>query len=528
MSDTSILGGVLGLGSNVSYDPEAAKGYLTQIEQRKADTDRKFEEAQSRRRGAVGEAKGYLKEQEGRATKLEGNYDDLVAQRRATVANMQKVVEEATRALLQTRENRVNLPLLAAGSAMMMPTSTGGLGASLGQAGMSAAPFISADRKSNDENIMRMANLKSIPLTMGEAIDRDVGSDISGRLGRAETAREKTMQSVLAMNDSIDKDTAAQLAQRGNVLEQQQGAVTRGVMTAQTTGMKQVQKDLNDLRKQAANEAKNRMAIALRDGSTYEGDDAETEGQLTEALYQQLFKQKYGVWPAQANTGKDATPEEIEKSVPKMPRSIPKETKQERDTYTAISSLGSTSEGQLSALEFAQSDRPQVPGMLAGPALWASRLAEVVGLDGDWGKQIADAGTDVGKMKAIVQGFVLKMQTEQKGVQTEGDAKRMAEAIANVTNTEGLNKLMFSWMRSQALGAKYAADQADAYVKGNKGRASGINAHMNEKGRVPLVRSGPGGGKVTLWDYVQAYTARNPEMKREEAEKKAIEMWNSL
>lgn len=462
MSDISLLGGALGLGTP-SYDPKEAKGYLTELGTQQQKTERE--------------------------------YNDIIARRREKVDEMRRIVEDATQSLLQARQGEINLPLLAAGAAMMMPTSTGGLGASLGQAGMAAAPFVTADRQRQQNNIMQLANLQTMPLTMGEVIDRD---------------------------------TAGQLATRLGNLEQQRSAVTRGTLTAQMTGMKAVQKEVGDLRRQAAQEAKNQMASALRSGSTYEKDNAEVERELTDAIYAQLFHQRYGTWPGQATAGRDLSAEEIAQQVPKMPRSIPKETKQERDTYTSISTLGQTAEENLSALDFAEPAGSQVPGMLAGPALWAAKLAEVVGLGGDWGKEIADAGADVGKMKAILNKFVLSLQTEQKGVQTEGDAKRMQEAIASVSNPAQLNKLMFSWMRSQALAARFQADLADQYVRGNKNRASGINAFLNEKARLPLVRPGPNNAKVTLWDYVDAYARQNPDMPKGEAQRKAIEMWQSL
>lgn len=462
MSDISILGGALGLGANPSYDPSEAKGYLTTLNREQ--------------------------------TRTEGEYKDAVAQRRARVAQMQSVVDDATKALIEARVGRTNLPLMAAGAAMMAPTSTGGLGASLSNAGAAAVPAIERQRAGNDAHIKQLADLKSVPLTMG---------------------------------DGVDKDVAAQLATRANTLQQQSSAVQRGVLTAQTAGMKAVQKEANELRKQAAQEAKNQIAASLRSGATYEGDDGAVERQLTESIYAQLFHQRHGVWPGQAGLGRDASPEEVEKMVPKLPRLIPKETDKEREYYTGLSSAGSTAESTLSALEFAEPTGNQVPGMLAGPALWASRVAEVFGVGGDWGKQLAEAGNEVGKQKAILQNFVLDMQKQQKGVQTEGDAIRMAQTIANVGNTGELNKLMYNWMKSQAIAAKWQADQVDKFVTSNKGRASGINDFANKQ-RLDLVRPGPNNAKVTLWDFVEGYRKQNPDMPRDAATNKAVEMWKSL
>ncbi len=511
MTDLSLLGGALGLGTQPSFDPGEAKGYLTEL---KSQGDKSRGELTRRRAATEGELSRDK-------TALESGYDDTVARRRAVVGNMQSIVDEATKALLEARQNRSSLPMLAAGSAMMMPSSTGGLGASLGAAGLTAAPYIAADRKSADEDIMRRANLRSLPLTMGDSLESDIGRTQAARLANTEAGQ-----------DAHRKLIETGLQQDVNTNQTQQGAVVRGMLTANATGMKAVQKEMTDMRKQAGLEAKNRMAAAIRDGTTYEGDNAEVEGKLTEAIYAQMFKDRYGVWPAQhaaGIAGKELSPAQLETGVPKMPRSVPKETKQERDTYTSIANLGNTAENNLSSLDFAQPPPgQQVPGMMSGPALWASRLAEAVGLEGDWGKKIAEAGTSVGAQQAIMRNFVLTMQQQQKGVQTEGDAKRMSEAIVNTTNTEQLNKLMYSWMRSQALSAQWQADVADSYVKANKNRASGINEHMNQHGRLPLVRPGPNGAKVTLSDYVDGFTKQHPDLKRDEAQKQAIEMWNTL
>jgi hypothetical protein len=465
-SDLNILGGVLGLGNPV-YDPSAAQGYLTELRDRQkaADTE----------------------------------YNDVLQRRRAKVADMSRIVDEATRALVATRTGRVNLPMMSAAAGMLAPTRTGSFGESIGNALGAAVPTLQADRTSEDQNILRTTNLKSLPITMGEG---------------------------------IDKDEAAQIAQRGNTLLAQRSAVERGVLNAQSSGMKLVMKQDAELRKIAAANAKAQMQAAQKAGVMYNADDTEVMRQLQEAEYAKLFKQAYGVWPTQAPGGTHANKtftDEDAKEMYKLPERIEMEKKEEREYYAAVSSAGQAAQNNLSALNFAQPPPgTQVPGLLAPIAVTAARIAEAFGLGGKWGQQIQNAATDVGKMKAVLQGFVLDMQQQQKGVQTEGDAQRMANVIANITNPEELNIVMFNWMKSQQLGAMYRAELADKYVAGRRNSASGIRNYLGDNDRFDLSRTATNGKRVTLWEFYNGYKDRNPNLGGDELLKQAIEAWKTL
>lgn len=525
MTDVSTIGGALGLG-NPTYDPAEAKGYL-----------------------------GDLKKQ---STQADAEYNDVVAKRKERLGQMQSIVDDATKALLHAREGRVNLPLLAAGAAMMGPTRTGSFGESLSNAGKAAVPALQAEREGEDRNTLQTTNLRTIPLTMGEA---------------------------------IDKDTEGQIATRRNALLGQTLGINRGMLSAQAAGAKLAVKDLNDLRKQAAQEAKNVMIAAQRAGHQFEGDEATVLQQMTEANYAKLFNAKTGKWPSQFISGKeDMSPEEIAKTLPQMPKivgntilrkqaeteataamaaakaagtifeggdeaavqamiekrynelhqerfgapppnakevtppkGIEKESKDDLAKAAAMRDAGNSANNNfnnLNALNFEGTTQ----GVLAPVVEELGRWASSFGLSGGEIDKLIKSSADITEFKKITAQTLQEVQNRAKGTQTEGDAKRIAEAMQRVTNSKEANQLIRGYLQSQNISAMYAQDIGNEFIAGQRNRATGIDKHLNEQTRMPLTATLNGQTK-TLYDMYNTVRAKNPDMPGDKAMRETVRLW---
>lgn len=526
MSDTSILGGALGLG-NPAYDPDQAKGYLADL---KKDT-----------------------------AKTEGEYNDVVAKRRERLGQMEDIVKQATQSLLQAREGRVNLPLLAAAAGMMAPTRTGGMGEALSNAGRAAVPALQAQREGDDRDIMQQTNLRTLPLTMGEA---------------------------------IDKDAQSQLATRSNAMLGQQLGINKGMLSAGVAGMKFGAKELNDLRKQAAQEARNEMMAAQRQGTQFEGDEATVLNKMTDVKYAQMFYAKYGKWPSQVMSGReDMPPSEIEKTLPKMPgvvgntllrkqaeaeakaqmqaaqkngtvydaddatvmknltenryaelykqrfntmppgmtetpgvpRAIEKESKDDLKKAGEMRDAGNTANSSfnnLNALDFENTTQ----GVLAPVVEELGRWASSFGISGGAIDDLRKSSANITEFKKITAQTLQDIQNKAKGTQTEGDAKRIAEAMQRVTNSKEANQLIRGYLQSQNIAAMYAQDIGNEYIAGQRNRATGIDKHLNEQTRMPLTHT-VNGKTITLYDAYVSMRAKNPAMPSDQAMRETVKLW---
>lgn len=452
-------------------------------------------------------AKGYLDELKTQGTKSQGAYDDTMAARKGRLADMQRIITQATESLAKAREGRISLPLLAAGSAMMMPSSTGGLGASLGAAGMAAAPLVARDREATDSNIMRTANLSTLPLTMGDTIDRDAAGQLATRINSNEGQQSGVVKGMLSAEATNNR-----MKQTAEIAEK------RLKQAAELAGVRLSAKDLNDMRKQASTEAKNQMNAALKSGAIYEGDEATIEKQMTEALYAQMFFSKYGKYPGQMTSGTEETG-----NVPAMPKRIEKESKDDLAKVGEVRTAGNSANASFNQLNAVKWD-DTTQGVLAPIVQELGRWASSFGIPGEDIKKLVNAGADVTEFKKITAQTLQDIQNKAKGTQTEGDAKRIAEAMQSVTNSKEANALIRNFLQSQNLSAMFAQDVANDYVAGQKNRATGIDKHINEQARMPLTHT-VDGKVVSLYEAYQRMRAVNPKMNDNDAMKETVKTW---
>lgn len=452
-------------------------------------------------------SKGYLTDLKAQGDKSQASYDDTMAARKNRLADMQRIIAQATESLAKAREGGINLPLLAAGSAMMMPSSTGGLGASLGAAGAAAGPAIARERQNTTEDIMRNANLRTLPLTMGDTIDRDTAGQLSQRINSNQTQQGNVVRGMLTAEGTNNR-----------MKQQAEIAQARLKQAAELAGIRLSDKDLNDMRKQASTEAKNQMNAGLKSGAIYEGDEATIEKQMTDALYAQMFFSKYGKYPGQMTSGTNETG-----NVPQMPKRIEKESKDDLAKLGETRTAGNSANASFNQLNAVKWD-DTTQGVLAPVVQELGRWASSFGVPGEDIKKLVNAGADVTEFKKITAQTLQDIQNKAKGTQTEGDAKRIAEALQGVTNSKEANALIRNFLQSQNLSAMYAQDVANDYVAGQKNRATGIDKHLNEQSRMPLTHV-VDGKTVSLYEAYQRMRAVNPKMDANDAMKETVKMW---
>lgn len=113
--------------------------------------------------------------------------------------------------------------------------------------------------------------------------------------------------------------------------------------------------------------------------------------------------------------------------------------------------------------------------------------------------------------KAVVNKLVLQEQVAQKGPQTESDAKRMQETLAQTTNIREANDLIIGYQMALEARKIERAQFADAYRQ-KSGKIDGWEnewrAYMRE---TPLSGKNPKSGRVVFFDeYAEKMTEANP------------------
>lgn len=113
--------------------------------------------------------------------------------------------------------------------------------------------------------------------------------------------------------------------------------------------------------------------------------------------------------------------------------------------------------------------------------------------------------------KAVVNKLVLQEQIAQKGPQTESDAKRMQETLAQTTNIREANDLIIGYQMALEARKIERAEFADAYRQ-KSGKIDGWEnewrAYMRQ---TPLSGKNPNSGRVVFFDeFAEKMTEANP------------------
>jgi hypothetical protein len=252
------------------------------------------------------------------------------------------------------------------------------------------------------------------------------------------------------------------------------------------------------------------MDTAKKNGTIYDGDDTAVMQALIEKRYNELHKERFG------------TPAPNAKET-ELPRAIEKESKDDLLKAKEMRDAGNSANSSfnnLNALDFENTTQGVLAPVVEEMARWASSF----GISSEGVDKLIKSGANITEFKKITAQTLQDIQNKAKGTQTEGDAKRIAEAMQRVTNSKEANQLIRGYLQSQNIAAMYAQDIGNEYIAGQRNRSTGIDKHLNENTRMPLTHT-VSGKTITLYDaYVHMLTT-NPGMPKEQAMRETVKRW---
>jgi hypothetical protein len=136
---------------------------------------------------------------------------------------------------------------------------------------------------------------------------------------------------------------------------------------------------------------------------------------------------------------------------------------------------------------------------------------------------LAKDATDLQKLNQITSNYVLGKQLEQKGVQSESDARRMRDTFAQITNTEEANDFILRAVESQKTREMEKADFYEQWRAGKGGSVDGAagawRKHIRE---TPVVGVNPNSKQpVFLHEFMDQAAKANPGM----SEDQILQVW---
>jgi uncharacterized FlaG/YvyC family protein len=172
---------------------------------------------------------------------------------------------------------------------------------------------------------------------------------------------------------------------------------------------------------------------------------------------------------------------------------------------------------------------PQIPntGTLAPYRQQLGSVFGSLGIQGD----ITDSANMLSIAQSAVSGSVLGQQLLQKGVQTEGDAKRME--MAGPTLTQPKTAVEFLTRTAKATGLRQLEMSAfrNAWranpknVRGDLGMGDAWNAYINA---TPLTATLPNNKLIFINEYVDQYMKAHPTGTTEQRRGAALDNWRKL
>lgn len=139
---------------------------------------------------------------------------------------------------------------------------------------------------------------------------------------------------------------------------------------------------------------------------------------------------------------------------------------------------------------------------------WMGSWAQALGLD----NKMVQRANSLQKLNKIMMQEVLRQQILQKGVQTEGDARRMMQAWAQIQNTPAANEFILRITEAKALRVLERAQFFDAYREEHQGSLRGAQAAWNKYIQAtPLVGSIKGQA-VFYNEWLPAAERANPNI----------------
>lgn len=171
-----------------------------------------------------------------------------------------------------------------------------------------------------------------------------------------------------------------------------------------------------------------------------------------------------------------------------------------------------------------------ITGAMAPMQEFMGRWAEALGLETIGGKKVRDfirSASDQKSFFALSNAFLLAVQEAQKGVSTEGDAARISDSWAKLSNTKETNRFLLNYYENMAWWQKNRANFLNGVISRGGTNKAAIKEWEEFKRKTPLTAM-TGENKDQLMflpEYIKRAQAALPNMDKNEVAAAAIKKW---
>lgn len=171
-----------------------------------------------------------------------------------------------------------------------------------------------------------------------------------------------------------------------------------------------------------------------------------------------------------------------------------------------------------------------ITGAMAPMQEFMGRWAEALGLETIGGKKVRDfirSASDQKSFFALSNAFLLAVQEAQKGVSTEGDAARISDSWAKLSNTKDTNRFLLNYYENMAWWQKNRANFLNGVISRGGTNKAAIKEWEEFKRKTPLTAM-TGENKDQLMflpEYIKRAQAALPNMDKNEVAAAAIKKW---
>lgn len=172
----------------------------------------------------------------------------------------------------------------------------------------------------------------------------------------------------------------------------------------------------------------------------------------------------------------------------------------------------------------------EITGAMGPMAEFMGRWAEAFGLNEVGGRKVRDfisAASDRKSFSSLSNAFLLAVQEAQKGVSTEGDAQRISDSWAKLSNTKETNRFLLNYYENMAWWQKNRANILNGVISRGGTNKAAIQEWEKFKRSTPLTAmTGPDNKQLMfLPEFIKKAQAARPNDDKNEVAAAAIKMW---
>lgn len=164
---------------------------------------------------------------------------------------------------------------------------------------------------------------------------------------------------------------------------------------------------------------------------------------------------------------------------------------------------------------------------LAPMKAYAGAYLNALGLADEKTSAAVNTATNLQEMNAALRQVVLSRQLEQKGTQTEGDAKRMEETFTQLTNTKAANDFIIRATDAQAERARQQVQFMENWKAKNKSYVGSKSAWGNYLAQTPIVARVKQ-GETTVPVFMNEWMARARQVNPGASTQDLIARWRQV